>query len=528
MAPMHAARRLAAQAQTWGSDRWLWLATFGITVLVALLTIHPFRDFAIGSDSASSVLYFERIAAGRRLEAFLGTTPKPLLSVVYGTLYALTHDWRVVGVLATFVYGIGVASTTLLVRRWTGSLAGAVFAAAGLLATWQLFQEASLAYAGVWLLAGCSIAGLLVSERPPRYAAAGVALLVAAIARQEALFLVGLAVLGVALAEVRRRRGGPAVDRRAWLLAIGLLALPLTALHDWLLAGDPTYSLHVQALGAAGRPVPGLDGTVDLVVRHFSPALPLLALALAGVLLVLARRQWAALAALIGLGPAVLGLVLFVGWRNLIVLERYLLPVDVALVVAGAISVGAAGAALRSRLRVRGDAARAAAAAGAAAAAVALGLVLSPRVGPVDQRLLARIALESGGVADLARLRPSLEREIASMPGVRDPKPDPDPETQSLDRVVLIVPPRFLPQLAVELGLGLDRVARVDSGRLGDDGSYPPPGWLVLLQRGLLLPPESAAAFLEVAEPSTAGALRIEPLATIDERAWLLRIDAGP
>jgi hypothetical protein len=62
---------------------------------------------------------------------------------------------------------------------------------------------------------------------------------------------------------------------------------------------------------------------------------------------------------------------------------------------------------------------------------------------------------------------------------------------------------------------------------VGTDGSNPRPGWVVLQQRGLT-EPQPPLAFLEAPNRTTVGRLTIDPIASVDGRAWLDLIGSAP
>ena len=84
------------------------LGALTVAVVTALVVIRPFQAGAVEYDSAASVLYFDRIMTGRHLEATLLATPKPFLTVVFGSLYAVFHDWRVLVWATIAAYGLGI------------------------------------------------------------------------------------------------------------------------------------------------------------------------------------------------------------------------------------------------------------------------------------------------------------------------------------------------------------------------------------------------------------------------------------
>ena len=69
-------------------------AIFIAAVAVAASAIRPWIAAPPAFDTAASVLHFDRIVAGRHLEQALSTTPKPLLTILYGLVYSATGDWR--------------------------------------------------------------------------------------------------------------------------------------------------------------------------------------------------------------------------------------------------------------------------------------------------------------------------------------------------------------------------------------------------------------------------------------------------
>src|SRR5918911_258013 len=68
----------------------IFVAALGIGTFLA----RPFAAASIAYDSQASTLHFMRIVEGRELESFVSTTSKPFLTVVFGGLFELSHDWR--------------------------------------------------------------------------------------------------------------------------------------------------------------------------------------------------------------------------------------------------------------------------------------------------------------------------------------------------------------------------------------------------------------------------------------------------
>ena len=506
-------------------DAGLAILIFALATLIAALVIRPFHVGAVGSDTASTVLYFDRIASGQRLEVFLGTTPKPFLTFVYGPLYALTHDWRAISWLAIVVFGSGVAAATVLVRRETRSLVGTVFVATALLASAGLLRDASLAYGGSWCLLAWAVAGLAVTAPRPRYAVAGIALAVGGLIRPESLLIVGAAGIALAVAALAARRGRlTAPPSGAWWILIGLAAIPLAGLHDVVLAGDPFYSLRVPVLGTDIRPAQTSAAAFGVIRAHLVSLAPLGALAVVGLAVLAVRRRWPLLIGLLAIGPGVAILVLGLAARRVFVLDRYLLPVDLAVIVAAgvglaALSVPVVAAAIRLDRRTT-------AALGVGLAA-GVALALGPTIGPLDRTLLADIGADRTVVGNLAAAAPTLDRALDAIPDARARPARADPTAIPGGRpAILLVPARVLPMAAVELDLTLDRVVRSQPQLMSPDGTWPAPGQLVL-HDGTIDSPAAGLGFLEVDQPSSSGRIRVIPLsADVGRQLWVLRIES--
>ena len=103
------------------------VAAFALAAALAFELARPFRAGAVAFDSAAAVLYFERLVAGRQLESFVTTLPKPLLTVVYGLLHASTSDWRPISWAAILAFAVGVGLSTVLAYRRSLERLGEVF-----------------------------------------------------------------------------------------------------------------------------------------------------------------------------------------------------------------------------------------------------------------------------------------------------------------------------------------------------------------------------------------------------------------
>src|SRR4030095_5808860 len=81
-------------------------------------------------DEHASVLYFDRLVAGERLEEPLLSSPKPLLTVVHGLAWRAGHDWRLLEALAVAAFALA----GVCLAGAPGRLAGPPAAAATVLA----------------------------------------------------------------------------------------------------------------------------------------------------------------------------------------------------------------------------------------------------------------------------------------------------------------------------------------------------------------------------------------------------------
>ncbi len=454
------------------SEPWLGplalLATALLGVVIVAVEIRPFEAATIDPDAAASVLYFERIAGGTRLEAFVPTTPKPLLTAVYGLTWAIGHDWRPLVWATLLVFGLVVALAgwwfarigRAVVGRWVGllgALTAAGFVCTGLVASSEMILEVSRANSLVWAMAGWLVAGLAMTGVTRRPGLAGVALLVAGLARFESLAIVAAAGFALVVQAGLARGGrGSAPSPRTWLVLLGGLALPVACLHDLLLTGDPLFwssvpARYTELYVPGAEPIDPLEYTRTLLARY-SSEWPLVVLAVAGLIALLLRRVWVGLVGLAGLGGGVLILLFVLAARGTYISTRYYEPLDLALL--GLAGVGAAGAVGLVVGRVRtvpvrhppGRVAFVLAAAGSAILALAVAwppAIIESRVGrELDLVRTASMNLEvyMPRLADLA----VDERGARASPGPTG-APLADPATARL-----IVPSLLRPRIAVE------------------------------------------------------------------------------
>lgn len=312
--------------------------------VIAALLCEPWRVGAVGFDSAASVLYFDRIVGRVPLETFLGATPKPLLTILYGALYGATEDWRSIGLLTVLAFALSVGVAAWLVVRLAGPAAGG-FVAILILGSPLLLQDVALAYATPLAVLFLIVAGLALLGERPQPTLAGSALLLATLTRFEVIVLAAVATLAVAGAWLAVRRGSDRVPgpRTIAPLLLGWLTLPIMAIHDFALTGDPLYWLEVSARYSQENPttVRTAGELVEFIGQRYRPELPLLALAVIGVWWSARHRAAPIAIGLTSLGLGVLALVLLLAARGTYVSTRYFLLIDLSIDVAAAIGVGA-------------------------------------------------------------------------------------------------------------------------------------------------------------------------------------------
>lgn len=494
---------------------------------VLLWLVRPLSGGPAASDAASSVLYFDRIVAGRHLEAWLNTTPKPLLTVVYGVLHAIDGEWRLVSVSAVLATAVGILLGTEVVRRVAG-IAAAAFALVALTGSTALAAEASWAYGLGWAFAFWMAAALMLLRPGPRYGLAGAFLLLAALARPETFILLGIATLILAGATVR----GQLPSRGAWLITIGWLALPVMCLHDLLLTGDPLWWLSVapHAVEVNGGRARSLPGAVYMSASRLISMIVLVLEALVGGIIVLRRRAWVATVGLVALGPLIVVFIWFLAARHIETIGHYLHPVDLAIILGAAVGVGTLLPWARDRLIPRIP--QLAGPIGGVlvlAAAIVLAVVSSRPFSPLSTGARQTIALEGQLDVRVASLLPLIVSNLAANPAPTTQPPGPmgSPDPSSIS---LFIPRHRLPRMAVDLDLPLTAVAVLVPARVDLAHGYPPAGSVVYMD-GKIDPGSvsSATAVLRVTAATTVGGVRIVPVKT-DPAAgiWIVRVEPGP
>ncbi len=459
-----------------GRPDWLVAGLVGVLGLaVAAALIRPFEAPTIDPDAAASVLYFERLTAGQRLEAFVPTTPKPLLTLVYGLTWTALHDWRALTWETLGVFGLAVGLAGAWLARVGGSVvpgagrqrvaaaAAGAFVVTGLIASPDLVLEVSRANSLVWALGGWLVAGLALTGGRARPGLAGAALLVAGLTRFETLALVGVAglvLLGRAAA-AGLGIGRPA-PRRSWLVLIGGLAVPIACLHDQLLTGDPFFWLGVPARYTALY-VPGAEALTPLeygriLVARYLPGWPLVILVALGLGAAARSRRWIPLIGLAGFGAGVIVLLFGLAARGTYISARYYEPLGLVLAASAAIGVGRLASLLTRRGRTTTHRVGRLGPVLAVATAAFVALVVGWPPAPLEPRIERELGLVRTASANLPVYLPKLTElaggPVESRPGTGPagaPLPDPG-------RVALFVPSLLRPRIAVETGASLARL----------------------------------------------------------------------
>ncbi len=500
------------------------LSAFGLAALTAAWIVRPIHAGTLGYDAAASVLYFQRLLTGTHLEAFVGATPKALLTGVYGLAYGLIPDWRVISWLAIAAYAGAIAASATLAYRLAGIVAAA-FVTLGLIGSAELLKDVDLAYAVSWALLCWAVAGLLVTAMRPRYAAAGIVLAVGGAARFETLIIVGLAglVLLVGAIVARLRKRSTAAFRARAPILLGLLAIPAQAAHDWLLTGDPLYAEKVPSIGSVGQPLVGVGGVLRSIGSHYAAEPVLIALAAIGIAMLSVRARWDIVVGLVALIVGVAAFLVFLALREIYVSGRYIAPVDIALIFAAGIGIAslrvpALEAVARERSRTRSLLV------GVTVVGAIAALVVVRPFGPLDRATRSTITTNAVVHRNIDQVVPDLRRELADVPGIRDWPTDGSPTGAMGARSAVLAPVLTVPQLAVDLQLPLTVISGTDGTAIRDDGTYPRPGQYLFHQVDRDEPPLAFKRF-EVDMPTVVGSITVDPLRVDpDDRFWLVRI----
>lgn len=497
-----------------------------VAFVVGFELARPLGAASIAFDSQVAVLHFERLAAGLRLEAFLPTTPKPLLTVLFGGLYALTGDWRALALATLAAYVVVVALTVVLARRLGGPIAG-VFSGVAVAVAPSILFDVGFALATPLAAIGWLSAGLAVTGRSPRYGLAGLALGLATLARLETAVVTGFVTAALVLLAFAPRSlvgGASRPPSRAWLVpAVALLAFPVMMLHDWLLTGDPTFWLSVSRLytDLTRLPVPTASEVIGLIAERYLGLGALVLLALLGGVALARGRSWAILLGLLGLVPGIAAFLVLLAFRGIFVSDRYLAAVDLG--VAFAAGIGAA--ALARSLALAGGPLAGLAPASPAPRWAAGRLILAGAVallvaGPywiVDPALREQVARSRRLAADTDRAAAVIDPELERMRAAG----------ASLDQIagaIVLGPGPVVPRLVVELEVAVPAVEMTRGVDVDVAAGYPSAGQIVFHSVAGDVPPRWDE--LQNDAPVIIGNVRVMPLLADPGRGlWVQRLE---
>jgi hypothetical protein len=492
---------------------------FLVAAAFAFVLLRPIQSASIGPDAAAPVIHFQHIAAGHHLEGYLGQTPKPLLTVIYGAIYTATHDWRPVVWVVIAVFALCVVLGWLLGQRIGGSASGA-FVAVAVLVSPALLTDISLAYAVVWALLAWLAAGLAVTAERPRYAVAGAFLAIGVLARLETLIMVAVAAVALFAAEGLARTGRSTRPARGMYgILLGFLALPVMLVHDWLLTGDPLFWTKIAELNSVGAA--NIRGPLHIaawLVLHVAGMAPLVPLAALGALVLVRQRRWPLAIGLLALGPGVAAFLVLLGARGTFVSARYLAPIDLSLLFTAGLGLTTLDVPIVRRWLGRTlslDRSRVVVPllVGAFAA-----LAFAPN-GLIDattrHAILNQVQLHANERRAIAAIRVELAAPSACFEATRS--------SAARARSTVIVPSRLRAQAVVDLDLPLTDVAK--PGGITMSGGLPAAGQIVYHDR-LDGQTSSSYAVYEIKAPVTKGAVRLVPLLADATRGlWVIRVD---
>ena len=493
--------------------RWAWPLCWAVLTVALGLLVRLAGPATLDPDEHASVLYFDRLVAGERLEEPLLSAPKPLLTVVHGLAWRAGHDWRLLEAVTVAVFALAV----VCLARAAGRLGGLPAAAATVLAvagSGRLVLQAARGNSIVFALAGWAVAldALTRGARSPEgepdgpgvaWGTAAAALAVAGLARAETWLLLPLAA---AWGLVAWRRGQP----RALLLVLPLGVPLLWLAHDWLLTGDPLFAFRVPERYTdllTGRQVVPPGDWLALVARRYRPDPLLLALDAVGVVWLVRRRAWVWLAGLGVTGVGVLTLLGLEAWRGTYVSWRYFDPADLAVRVAAALGAAALTSALVGRLAGRWGRGWLAAAGAVVAALLLVGLACWP-LAPVDPQVDATL---DRGVRLSANTATAIEalRPLAAQPGT----------------VITVSGPQRV-RVAVELDLPLGRVRDLFLATLSAPLDHALAGSDAVFHDADGDRPASRFVPLSTTTPTRVGEARLVPLRTDPEAGlYVFRVE---
>lgn len=316
----------------WATPR-LPAAVYVVVLACALRLLYGVGD--PGYDSAYALMWGHDLTEGRLpdYEAQGSPTPHPLWNVVLAPVSLLDdRAWDVSVLLVYVAYAALGWGAYALGRAIFSAPVGVAFAAI-LLTRPLLVSETLEAFVDLPFLALVVWAAALEARAPRRGAVVLVLLGLAGLLRPEAWLFSGAYALYLL--------PGASPRERARIVALAALAPVLWLASDWVITGDPLYSLHgTQDIAQEIRRPRGLETAIDVLSSYLANSLrpPLFWASLGGALIgvwAMYRRS------LIPAAIVAIGLIIFlaIGYAELALLARYLLPSAVGLALFAAVAV---------------------------------------------------------------------------------------------------------------------------------------------------------------------------------------------
>ncbi len=502
------------------------------TTAVLAAMLQPFTIGPVGFDSAASVIHFDRIASGVRLEAFVTATPKPLLTMVYGGIHAVVPDWRAISIAALCTFAVSAALVSVLVARaipGSPRFVPILTAPLVLLGSRLLVTDLGLAYAAVWALLGWAIAGHAALGPRPRPWLVGAGLMLATLARLETVVVTAVLALGLVWHLARRRpwRSASGWNGRglAAATAIAAGALPVMLVHDWLLTGDPLFWARVSTAYSEATSMPPTAVQIARALERMLLSRPIpAALAAVGLLALWRPGSRPLLAGLLALGPGLGLLLVGLAARGTYVSTRYFAGIEIALAVAaavGAAAIAAGGSTIAARRSrgLPGSRRRPAttAVAWSVGAIVAIAAVLGGPFAPLDAGTSSTLASQRAMAQVGDRSDPVVAGLLAGQ-GLRAGQPKPADAAP-----ILFVPSLLRPRMAVDLDLPLWAVAGLGPSVVAIEGN-PLRAGDVVVHSARFDQPVGGYVILESGGTVRIGDRILQTVATPDAGTWVLRV----
>lgn len=340
--PNRLSRLRAVPASTWAKIAFAGLCVGALVGFFAFPT-YPTYDSYYALIWGRDVLHLQLPL----FQVYRAPTEHPLAIAfgVFASIFGKGGDrLMILGSIASFV--ALVAGLYRLGRLTFGPLVGAI-AAVVLCTRFDYEYYAAQGYLDFTYMALVVWAGALEAQRPRRGTAVFALLVAAGLLRPDAWLLAGFYLLWCAWPPLAGWARGTRIDVAQWRQLAGYLALTfaaplLWAAVDWMVTGNPAYSLHsttglAEALGRT-KGISNIPGsTWEFLVRL--DKLPLVLAAIMGVLVgvVLVPRRVRVPLALLASGLLTFALL---GAAGTSVIDRYLLTPAVLMMLFGALAIG--------------------------------------------------------------------------------------------------------------------------------------------------------------------------------------------